>query len=169
MSLETMSEHPLAEAVVNRIKSMQDVKTLKITDFKAFPGLGVTGNVIFPDGRTAELHAGSSRFLSASGIAITSEGSILENAEGSTVIWFAENGIAAAALSISDAVRKSAVSGIEGLKRQGIEVTMLTGDCHEAAGALYPLTGILLNPAAAGAMMALSSVSTGPYGGENRI
>lgn len=51
MSLEAMSEHPLAEAVVNRIKSMQDVKTLKITDFKAVPGLGVTGNVIFPDGR----------------------------------------------------------------------------------------------------------------------
>lgn len=159
MSLEAMSEHPLAEAVVNRIKSMQDVKTLKITDFKAVPGLGVTGNVIFPDGRTAELHAGSSRFLSASGIAIASEGSILENADGSTVIWFAENGIAAAALSISDAVRKSAVSGIEGLKRQGIEVTMLTGDCHEAAGVLYPLTGFLLNPAAAGAMMALSSIS----------
>lgn len=159
MSLEAMSEHPLAEAVVNRIKSMQDVKTLKITDFKAFPGLGVTWNVIFPDGRTAELHAGSSRFLSASGIAIASEGSILENADRSTVIWFAENGIAAAALSISDAVRKSAVSGIEGLKRQGIEVTMLTGDCHEAAGVLYPLTGFLLNPAAAGVMMALSSIS----------
>lgn len=89
MSLEAMSEHSLAEAVVNRIKSMQDVKTLKITDFKAVPGLGVTGNVIFPDGRTAELHACSSRFLSASGIAIASEGSILENADGSTVIWFA--------------------------------------------------------------------------------
>lgn len=108
MSLEAMSEHPLAEAVVNRIKSMQDVTALKIADFRAVPGLGVTGNVIFPDGRTAGLHAGSSRLLSASGIAIASEGSILENADGSTVIWFAENGIAAAALSISDAVRKSA-------------------------------------------------------------
>lgn len=53
-----MPEHPLAEAVVNMIKLMQDVKTLKIADFKAVPGLGVTGSVIIPDGRTAELHAG---------------------------------------------------------------------------------------------------------------
>ena len=116
-----MPEHPLAEAVVNRIKSMQDVKALKIADFKAVPGSGVTGNVIFPDGRTAELHADSSRFLSASEIAITSEGSIRENADGSTVILLAENGI--------------------------------------AAGALYPLTGFMLNPAAAGTMMALSCIS----------
>ncbi len=133
-SLESMSEHPLAGAVANYAESQcKSSIPIKVSDFQSVPGLGISGVEIMPDGRKIKVNAGSSRFMTMLGVNVPSALSCDAGKMAGTVIWFAENGEATAALSVSDTVRKTAKEGIDQLKDMGIDTYVLTGDGKESA------------------------------------
>lgn len=134
LSLESMSEHPLAEAVTSYVKGrFPSIPTLKVNDFGAVPGLGVSGTMIMPDGREIKANAGSARFMSMLGINVSSALSVDASEMDGSVIWLAEEGKAAAVLSVSDAVRETAKEAVKLLKGMDIETYILTGDSRTEA------------------------------------
>jgi Cu+-exporting ATPase len=137
-SLERLSEHPLAAAIV----SAAQAKGLNLTDaadFDAQAGKGVVGNV-----ESRALAIGSARFLTESGIdtcALASEFEALRR-EGATVVFAAVDGKLAGVLGIADPVKVTTPEAVRDLVAQGIRVVMLTGDNRTTAEAVAAKLGI---------------------------
>jgi len=137
-SLERVSEHPLAAAIVQAALG----RALKLSPVAAFAspaGKGVTGTI---DGR--RLVIGNRAFMKESGI---DTGSLEERAdtlrgEGATAIFVAIDGKAAGTLAIADPVKQMARAAISALKNDGLRIVMLTGDNATTAKAVARKLGI---------------------------
>lgn len=137
LSIESQSEHPLAEAVVHYL---QGVPTVAITNFESITGQGVRAKV---EGK--DYFVGNPSFLKANQIEINEDflqKSTVWEAEAKTVIGFANATSVLALLAISDAVKPTSVAAIRELEQMGIAVYMLTGDAEKAAQAMATQTGI---------------------------
>lgn len=137
LSIESQSEHPLAEAVVQHL---QGVPTVSITNFESITGQGVRAKV-----EGEEYFIGNPSFLKAHQIEINDDflqKSTAWEAEAKTVIGFANATSVLALLAISDAVKPTSVAAICELEQMGIAVYMLTGDAEKAAQAMAEQTGI---------------------------
>lgn len=138
-SLESKSEHPLAEAVVKYLKE-KEIEGVNIEDFQSVTGRGVKGNF---EGKS--YFVGNENLLKENRIAITPE---LESRakewskEAQTVIWFADETQALAILGIRDQIKASSKSAILKLQNSGIEVFILTGDNRQTATAVAHEVGI---------------------------
>ena len=136
-SLEKMSEHPLAEALV---RFMQNASAFGVKRFGVLEGRGVEGYI---DDR--KYYAGNLILLEEKGIAIDP---ILRSKaekwtkEAKTVIALADENKALGVLAITDKLKPTSVQAIEALHKQGIEVWMLTGDQPEAAREVARQVGI---------------------------
>lgn len=141
--LESMSEHPLAEAVSEYAKRLLSTQAaIKINDFQTVPGFGVRGSETRSDGSSIKVRAGNSRYMSTLGVRMPQ--ALADNAAKmqGTLIWFAEESEAVAVLSVSDAIKESAKEGIGLLKGMGIETYILTGDSRNAAEGVANKLGI---------------------------
>ena len=137
LSIESQSEHPLAEAVVHYL---QGVPTVAITNFESITGQGVRAKV-----EGEEYFVGNPSFLKANKIEINEDflqKSTIWEAEAKTVIGFANATNVLALLAISDEVKPTSVTAIRELEQMGIAVYMLTGDAEKAAQAMAAQTGI---------------------------
>lgn len=137
LSIESQSEHPLAEAVVHYL---QGVPMVPITNFVSVTGQGVRAKV-----EGEEYFVGNPSFLKANQIKINEDflqKSTIWEAEAKTVIGFANATSVLALLAISDAVKPTSVAAIRELEQMGIAVYMLTGDAEKAAQAMAEQTGI---------------------------
>lgn len=137
LSIESQSEHPLAEAVVHYL---QGVPMVPITNFVSVTGQGVRAKV-----EGEEYFVGNSSFLKANQIKINEDflqKSTIWEAEAKTVIGFANATNVLALLAISDEVKPTSVTAIRELEQMGIAVYMLTGDAEKAAQAMAAQTGI---------------------------
>ncbi|MCI0591313.1 MAG: heavy metal translocating P-type ATPase, partial [Gammaproteobacteria bacterium] len=123
-SLERSSEHPLAEAIVKGAGE-RGVALTEAEGFTAIPGHGVSGRV---DGRDVML--GNATLMKARGVDISSLSADWEHlAEaGKTPMYLACDGTAAGLVAVADIVKPDSMSGIEALRKMGLEVIMLTGD-----------------------------------------
>lgn len=136
--LEQHSEHPLAEAVLN--KAEQDAVTPeRITGFEALNGQGVQGEF---DGQPIRL--GNRRWLESEGIAIAS----LEAAakaitdEAGTPLFLALGTEALGVIGVADAIKPDSRAAIGRLHKAGIKVMMVTGDVDATAKAISASAGI---------------------------
>ncbi|OAZ04794.1 heavy metal translocating P-type ATPase [Flavobacterium succinicans] len=137
LSIESQSEHPLAEGVVHYL---QGVPMVPITNFVSVTGQGVRAKV---EGK--DYFIGNPSFLKANQIKINDnflQKSTAWEAEAKTVIGFANATSVLALLAISDAVKPTSVAAIRELEEMGIAVYMLTGDAEKAAQAMAAQTGI---------------------------
>ena len=137
LSIESQSEHPLAEAVVHYL---QGVPMVPITNFVSVTGQGVRAKV-----EGEEYFVGNPSFLKANQIKINEDflqKSTIWEAEAKTVIGFANATNVLALLAISDEVKPTSVTAIRELEQMGIAVYMLTGDAEKAAQAMAAQTGI---------------------------
>ena len=137
-SLEQSSEHPLAQAVIEKAKA--DAVALSAPSaFEAIPGQGARATV---DGRT--VLAGNRRLMDENGIALAALDERAKALEemGNTVIYSAIDGAASGLIAIADAIRPSAKQAIEQLALLGIEVAMLTGDNQGTANIVAKELGI---------------------------
>ncbi len=139
LSIESKSEHPLAEAVVKFLKE-KDVKTSAIDRFESVTGRGVKA---WKDSNL--FLVGNEKFLVENKVKLDTD--LLQKAESwskeaKTVIFFAGESKVLAILAISDRVKKSSQSAIEKLKSKGIEVYMLTGDNQQTAAAVAREVGV---------------------------
>ncbi|MBC6367988.1 cation-translocating P-type ATPase [Algoriphagus sp. AK58] len=138
-TLESKSEHPLAEAVVKFLKE-KGVQPVELESFESVTARGVKGRF---EGKT--YFVGNSKQLSENGISIPSELKSEAKAwseKAQTVIWFADEENALAILGIQDQIKPSSKSAIAKLQNSGVEVYMLTGDNPQTAKAVAEEVGI---------------------------
>ena len=146
-SIEQLSEHPLAAAVVRYAQAQNaSVDTSgagdlapAVQDFLAIAGSGVQGSVA---GQLVQI--GTQRWLTELGIetqALQPQRDKLEPL-GKTVIWMAVDGTLHAVMGIADALKPSSAQVVRTLQRMGLEVVMLTGDNRRTAEAIAHEAGI---------------------------
>ena len=138
-AIEELSEHPIASAIVFAAQD-RHINLGKVTNFHLITGGGVSGTV---DDRSVIV--GKPEFLHAQGVRDLEKfganaGEL--QAEGNTVIFVAIEGRAAGILAVSDPIKKSAPTVVQGLHQLGIKIIMLTGDNERTARAVAKKLGI---------------------------
>jgi Cu+-exporting ATPase len=137
-SVEKVSEHPLAQAIVEGAQARKLVLT-DVVDFEAIPGHGVSAKV---EGRAILI--GNLKFMNRENISL---GSLEDKAksladDGKTPMFIALDGKAAGILAVADTVKEDSAEAIQALKGLGIEVVMITGDNRRTAEAIARKVGI---------------------------
>ena len=137
-SAESLSEHPLAHAIVTAAKE-QGLTLSTPTTFDARPGRGVLATV---EGHTVLV--GTARFLSEQGIDTLALQPLLERsrAQGQTAVLVAVDGKATGLLAVSDQLKDGAKEMVTQLKRLGLDVVLLTGDNRQTAETVADALGI---------------------------
>jgi Cu2+-exporting ATPase len=137
-SAEQSSEHPLAQAVVEKARA-QNLALEAVEGFDAIPGHGLKANVA---GR--HLLVGNRKLMRDNNIALDGLGDHAASLEGAgrTVIYAAIDGQFAGLIAISDAVRTNAKVAVEKLTAMGVQVAMLTGDNRATAERIAGELGI---------------------------
>lgn len=137
-SLEKLSEHPLADAVVNHLKESASIDDIQ--DFETITGKGVKGRT---QGRI--YFVGNLKLLEENRIAISRslrEEATRLTAKAQTVIWFADEENALAIAGITDRIKETSIRAVDELRATGIEVHMLTGDNETTAREITRKAGI---------------------------
>ncbi|MFM6975740.1 MAG: heavy metal translocating P-type ATPase [Sphingobacteriaceae bacterium] len=133
VSLNTNSEHPLAQATVNYGKE-KSIEILKSVSFTAVTGKGV--EAIINDQKVA---LGNTKMMEYANAVITPE--YQEEAskyqkQGKTVSYLAVNQKVAGYVVIGDKIKETSAQAIKELQGKGISVVMLTGDNFDTAQAV---------------------------------
>jgi P-type Cu+ transporter len=137
-SLEAVSEHPLAEAIVAGAKT-KGIAMLAVTGFEAVTGKGVRGTV-----SSRLVVVGNSGFLTASGTDCRSLEALASTlqADGKSVNFVSVDGKIAGLIAVADQIKAGAREAIEGLTQQGLTVIMATGDNAATAAVVAKAVGI---------------------------
>jgi Cu+-exporting ATPase len=137
-SLERVSEHPLAEAIVKGA-SARGVVLSEVSDFASVTGKGVTGTI---DGRRVAV--GNHRLLSELGAdpaGLVADADALRR-RGETVVLVAIDGRPAGLVGVADRIKPTTVEAIRDLHAEGLRIVMLTGDSRVTAEAVAREVGI---------------------------
>ncbi|MGO4920134.1 heavy metal translocating P-type ATPase [Maribacter spongiicola] len=133
VSLNQLSEHPLADATVNYGKS-KNVELLKVDDFNSITGMGVAGKI---NGESFVL--GNDKMMGKAKVTIPENLQVVVAAhqkQGKTVSYVAIDGNAVGFVAIGDQIKETSKKAIEALQKSGISVIMLTGDNYNTAKAV---------------------------------
>ena len=137
-SLEKLSEHPLADAIVAEAEKA-GLPFLPVENFGQIPGQGLMGQI----GNETCL-AGNRRLLAENGI---NGGALLQLGEkmavdGKTPLFFARGGRLIGVIAVADVVKPTSRQAVQELADMGIEVVMLTGDNAKTAEAIRRQVGV---------------------------
>ncbi len=133
VSLNSQSEHPLAEATVKYGKEQQ-TEFLKTDGFNAVTGKGVEGNV---NGKEVSLgNAKMMEFANAKLSEAMENDAQTYQKQGKTVSYIAIKGKVVGYVVIGDKIKKTSAKAIKALQDKNIDVIMLTGDNHDTAQAV---------------------------------
>ena len=139
MALEAQSEHPLADAIVQRLKE-EEVVLVDTESFESFTGKGVAawvGGVAY--------RVGNLRFIEEEGLLVPDKLQLQAQqyiAEAQTVVYFGNDLQIVAVIAISDQVKEGAAEAISKIEKMGITVHMLTGDQEQTAAVIARKVGI---------------------------
>lgn len=135
-TLESVSEHPLAQAIVQH----QTRQILPMEEFESLTGLGVRGKI-----NGTYYYAGNRRLLETHHLtvspALTEEAARLSQ-EAKTVIWLADSQQALGLVAIADRIKPTSREAVRQLQEMGISTYMLTGDNPETAQRIAAQCGI---------------------------
>ena len=137
-SLESMSGHPLAKAVVAAAEE-RGLETMDISDFRILPGSGLSAML---DGEA--LYGGSLSFASETAelddeIRRKAE-SLAE--EGKTPLFFIKDKNILGMIVVADVIREDSPAAVKELQDMGIRVVMITGDNRRTAEAVGKQAGV---------------------------
>jgi P-type Cu+ transporter len=137
-SLESVSEHPLAAAIVSGARE-RGITLAEVRDFESTTGKGVSGTV---EGR--HVAVGNVAHLGVIGI---DPGSMHDRAdalrrEGQTVMFVAIDRQLAGLIGVADPIKSTTTEAIQDLHREGLTVVMVTGDNRVTAEAVARAVGI---------------------------
>ena len=139
LEIERRSEHPLADAVVQKFKE-KVVNEISVSDFENQTGKGVTAKV----GDKVYL-VGNRALLEVNHVVLDDDNEKLAvrwEGDGKTVVFFAGEGRVLALVAIADKIKESSRQAIATLHEKGIDVYMLTGDNALTARAVADQVGI---------------------------
>lgn len=135
---EKGSEHPLGEAIM-KAAQMGKITVPDSDSFEAVPGHGVKvgfkgDTVLF----------GNRRLMETNGIDIAGTEDRMTNLEeqGKTAMLLARNGKVIGIVAVADTIKESSIAAVTALKKEGVEVIMLTGDNERTAKAVAGQAGI---------------------------
>ena len=137
---ESVSEHPLAEAIVKEARE-RNIQLKEPDSFEAIPGKGIRASV-----GDKNLLLGNREFIREQiehfdNPHIDSKAADFA-ASGKTALFLAINGEMTAVLAIADKMKPETPQTIERLKDMGIKIFMLTGDNQTTARAIASQAGI---------------------------
>ncbi|MDQ3412630.1 MAG: heavy metal translocating P-type ATPase, partial [Chloroflexota bacterium] len=137
-SLETASEHPLADAIVRHARE-RGIALAAPEGFDAVTGRGAVGMV---DG--VGLAVGNAALMADYAIDIAAVQGAAERlaAEGKTPMYVAANGALAGVVAVADPIKATSREAIERMRSMGLDVVMLTGDNERTARAIAREAGI---------------------------
>ena len=125
-SIEYLSEHPLAKAIVEKADGLG---FSDVADFEQIVGQGVKGNV---DGK--KVLAGNYKMMRENNIEV-SEDEIFAN-DGKTSLYFAVDNKFVGIIAVADTIKETSRQAIEDMRNMGLDVIMLTGDNAVTANAI---------------------------------
>ena len=137
-SLEKMSSHPLAEAIVKKAEACS-AAFQEVSDYEMIPGQGIAGTI-----DKARCLAGNRKLMETNRIDISVAAGLQEKLadEGKTPLYFAQGGKFLGVIAAADVVKPTSREAIARLQEMGMDVIMLTGDNARTAEAIKKQVGI---------------------------
>ena len=134
--IEQHSEHPLAHAILEKAKGL-DAQVAEA--FTNIDGMGARATVA-----NEGVLVGNRRLMDAERVDLSGLEKEAERLQGGgrTVVYVARAGKLWGLIAIADAVRPSSAGAIAALKKQGVEVAMLTGDNRATADRIAAELGV---------------------------
>ena len=136
-SLEDVSQHPLAQAIVNRASEL-GISLYPVENFQALHGKGVTGII-----NSKQVLLGNAKLLDDLAIPhdYQERFDLLEK-EAKTVVFLSVDGQLKGLIALQDVPKENAREAIAKLKKRGLRTVMLTGDNAGVAHAIAEQIGI---------------------------
>jgi len=131
-SLESRSEHPFAKAILDKAGSLN---MLTVEDFRVLPGQGVTGII-----NGEQIYGGNAKLMEELGISVPDYADL--TAAGKTPLYFASSKRYFGAVAAADQLKSDSIDAVKRLKKQHLQVVMLTGDNEKTAKAIAGAAGI---------------------------
>lgn len=122
-SLESYSEHPIAQGIIKASKEVFEAKK-----FKAIPGKGVEGIV-----NKKKTEVVSPNYLAEKKITYSNKKVDKLIEQGKTVVFVIIDGVLGGAIALADEIRPESKEAVGALKKMGIKCMMLTGDNKKVA------------------------------------
>jgi Cu+-exporting ATPase len=137
-SLERLSEHPLATAIVAAARE-RGLSLLDVADFASVTGKGVMGRV---GGRN--IVVGNAGLMRDAGVdtAVLEEKAVVLRRQGGTAMLVGVDGRPAGTIFVADPIKPTTSAALESLRTDGIRIVMLTGDNRMTAQAVAEKLGI---------------------------
>ncbi len=137
-SIEALSEHPLAYAVIEYAKEKK-YTPLDVSNFTSYGGMGISGKI---DGEY--ILAGNLKLMNNNKVDISQyqqQVDLLAN-QGKTPLFFAMGGKLIGIIAVADIIKESSKAAVKELHSMNIDVVMLTGDNKATAVAIGNSCGI---------------------------
>lgn len=139
LAAELKSEHPLAYAIVAALQEEERIVPAVLDGFQSITGKGIK---VFC--RQTEYWVGSHKLLKDYDVTLTDAlGEELAQyaSEGCSIVYFGRENELLAVAAIKDRIKETSAEAVRELRKQGIEVYMLTGDGERTASAVAAQLG----------------------------
>jgi Cu+-exporting ATPase len=139
-SLESSSEHPIAQAIVTHVSNELHGPLPSATEFSSVAGLGVRGVV---EGNS--FYVGNMDWMKAHELALLPgqhEVFVRARATGATTVFAGWDGHIRAIFTIADTIKDDSAQAVARLQELGLEVVLLSGDHEQAAQSIATQVGI---------------------------
>lgn len=137
-SLEQLSEHPLAQAIVEYAKE-KNTTLLEPVNYESIEGRGVKGKIL-----SDEYYIGNAKVYED--LSISKDDLFLYAEEaaksGKTPLFILKNGKPSGVITVKDKVKTDSAKAVAELNKRGIKVVMLTGDNIATANAIAEEVGV---------------------------
>ncbi len=138
-SLDSSSEHPVAEAIVNGARD-KDLDLIQVNNFEAVAGKGVTAKY-----KVKLCGLGNHRLLEQFSAVLSEEKEkpVLEwESKGHTVMYLVVENKVEGIVSVADKIKETSRKAVKMLHKMGLQIHMLTGDNENTAQAVASELGL---------------------------
>lgn len=135
-SLEIKSEHPLALAIVEVAKK-EELLPYEVKNYTSLSGLGIEGTI-----EDKTYYIGNSKYISSKNISFNKNEIDKLASKGKTPLLLADSNQLLGIITVKDNIKDDSKIAIANLKKEGLNVIMLTGDSEKVALAIANEVGI---------------------------
>lgn len=136
--IESMSEHPLAQAVTE-YAAARSIQPVVFSDYEMAEGRGIRGKYTDESGSEITVHAGNEKFMNEMNI---NTDHFTQDIKGSTMLYFSEGTQLIGVMAAADEIKETSAEAVHRFHDMGIRTVMLTGDHEGAAQSICEKAGI---------------------------